>query len=116
MGFNTTAFILNDFAGDFEKCPKTTAHIFSNPYVYANLEEWEQYRRIAQVAQSFGEKPPHIQAVKFICHHADFRRFFTAGGNGISDLKFIRTQIDRKTKRRVVVLELPDYLQDRKSF
>jgi hypothetical protein len=116
MGFNTTAFILNDFAGDFERAPKTTAHIFSNPYVYANLEEHEQWRRIAQVAESYGEKPLHPQAVKFICYHADFRRFFTAGGNCISELAFVRTQIDRKTKKRVVVLELPDYLQDRKRF
>lgn len=116
MGFNTVAFILNDFAHQLEECPEYTAFRVAHPPM-SEQDDVHVEEQARSVAIEHNERIPNGQALQMLpTFHADFRKFFTAGGNCISELKFVRTQIDRKTKRRVVVLELPDYLQDRKRF
>jgi hypothetical protein len=115
MGFNTVAFILNDFAHELADNPHATAFMVGHPYLGSREEHVR--KQVESVAAEHGEKVPHSQALEMLpSFHASYRKFFTAGGNCITELKVLRTQKDRKTGKRVVVLELPDYLQDKSKF
>lgn len=110
MGFNTVAFLLNDFFHCVEEAPKGVAWLLTHPPMGRHDEGRLQVAR--DVSSLYGEKPIHPQAVEVLpTFHADDRRFFTAGGNCISELRLLRVRKDRKTGRKVAVLELPDYLQ-----
>lgn len=116
MGFNTVIFALNDFLHTLEESPKYTTFRIAHPPMSEQDAHYVE-QQAQSVAREAGEKIPHHQALEVLpTFHADFRKFFTAGGNCISELTFVRTTVDRKTGKRCVVLELPDYLQDRKRF
>jgi len=115
MGFNTVIFVLNDRVHELAEAPHYTAFKVANPPMSERDAAYiEQQAR--SVAVEHGERIPHRALEVMPTFHADFRQFFTAGGNCISKLEFVRTVKDRKTGKRCVVLELPDYLQDRKRF
>lgn len=115
MGFNTVAFILNDLAHELRKSPHTTSFIVGCPY--EGTESSYHRRQVESEARENGESVPHTQAIKvFPSFHADGRKFYMAGRNSMSELKIVRTQMDRSIGRRVVVLELPEYLQESENF
>lgn len=116
MGFNTVAFILNDFSHELPESPEYVAFKLAHPPMCKEDAVHVEHQAMS-VAREAGEKIPHHQALDVLpTFHADMRKFFTAGGNCISELKFVKTTVNRKTGKRCVVLELPEYLQDRKRF
>lgn len=115
MGYNTIIFALNDFFNEAARSPHTVAWTVTNPPQSRYQRERDLYRQMAShTAMLYQERPLHPQVLEVLpTFHASEQKFFTAGGNCISELQVLRTQIDRTTGRRVVVLDLPDYLQEK---
>jgi hypothetical protein len=108
MGFNTVAFVLNDFSSDLLAAPKTTAELL----VYGGVGGFkldEQRQRFARLNK---EPAPHFQAMSdVVSFHADDTHWFRAGGNSLDTLKFVR--FGKAKDKRVVILEVPDWLSER---
>lgn len=116
MGFNTVIFVCNDRMHELDEAPHYTAFKIAHPPMSEDDAEYIE-RQARSVADEHGERWPTRTGVEVMpTFHADYRKFYTAGGNCISELPFVRTVVDRKSGKRCVVLELPDYLQDRKRF
>lgn len=116
MGFMTVVFLLNDFGHTIEASPHATASLLTYPPM-SDCDRASHLQRAEHVATQHGESMPHSQAVQvFPTFHADNRKFYMAGGNCMVELTPLRVRKDRKTGRKVVVLDLPDYLQDKKRI
>ena len=106
MGFNTVAFILNDFVHELADNPHTTAYMVGNPY--NGSEEPYMQKQAASVAVANGERVPHSQALRVLpSFHASGRKFFMAGGNCIVECEVIRYR--KRNGKKTVTLELPDW-------
>lgn len=110
MGYNTVAFVLNDFLDELKRAPHATvAALLYPPYGVENERERQRWRELVRaVAEEHGEPVPHFQAIHtFPTFHADNQRWFHAGGNWMEELKFLRYG---KTKdgKLTVTLELPE--------
>lgn len=112
----TVAVVLNDFGHTLVESPKTVAWMLANPPMSERETDFMRRRPLVQqVAAEAEEKVPHHQALEVLpTFHADNRKFYTVGGNSVNELTPLRVQRDRKTGRRVVVLDLPDYLQNKR--
>lgn len=103
MGYNTVAFILNDYVDDLQKAPKTTADLLAHAVVYREGD-------VARYAQQNDEPIPHSQAIEVESFHADETRYYRAGQNSLLTLKYVTTKkVDGK---KCVVLELPEFMQN----
>lgn len=111
MGFNTVAFLLNDFMHDLEKSPKTVTWLLSHP----PMSEYDK-QRMRQYEHEYvaeGEQRVHGQALEIMpTFHADEQKFFVAGGNCITELKVRRLGVS-KDGTKTVTLELPDWFEPR---
>jgi len=108
MGFNTVAFLLNDFMHYIEESPKTVAWLLAHPPMNGGERE-RIHALLLSLADEFNEPVLHFQALQVLpTWHADGFKFLVAGRNTIAELKWIR---EGKTKdgKRTVTLELPDW-------
>lgn len=111
MGFNTVAFILNDFSHMLEKSPKSTAFRLSHPPMGEDDRERQRYD--TSLPKHFDEPALHTQVLEvFPTFHADQQKFFYAGGNQMQELKPIRLGTTKDGKK-TITLELPDYFDNR---
>ena len=110
MGFNTVAFLLNDFMHELQKSPKTIAWMLSHPpHGESERDRNSVLTQMRSVAEEYGEPMPHFQALEiWPTWHADGFKFFVAGHNSLAELKWVRRG---KTKdgRKTVTLEMPDW-------
>lgn len=110
MGYNTVAFLLNDFMHYLKDSPYTIAFMLAHPPMGDSPTEKDFHKKtIELVARDHHEPVPHSQALEVLpTFHADCHKFFLAGGNCINELKFVRY---RKTKegKHTVTLELPSW-------
>ena len=121
MGFNTVAFLLNDFGHQLIKSPHAVAH----GLVYApnfNDEKARQLwrRSIDSVARQHNEPElPHQGHEVLPTWHADGHKWFFAGGNMIQEMKWMRYGKTKEGKL-TVTLELPekwfDHPETRKRY
>lgn len=113
MGYNTVAFLLNDFMHHLEKSPKTIAWMVSHPPQRHEFNTGEWRKEVELIATAFSEPIPDNQALEVLpTFHADHISFFRAGANCITELKVLKYG---KTKdgRETVTLELPDWAKRR---
>lgn len=108
MGFNTVAFLLNDFMHCIEKSPLTVSWALSHPpYSKQSINSWRD--QVDRYADECGEPSLHSQALEVLpTFHADGHKWLFAGGNTIAELKFVRFGKD-KDGGRTVTLKLPDW-------
>ena len=113
MGFNTVAFLLNDFGRNIESSPKTVAWALSHPLMCDNEKSRSSFQQcLDSLADEYGEPRLHSQALEVIpTFHADCQKFFYAGRNNIAELQFVRYGVNRKTGKRTVTVELPDWFR-----
>jgi hypothetical protein len=105
MGYNTVAFLLNDFMGTLKDSPNTIVKILSHPRMS------KQDRIVDWTVE--GERPVHSQALEVLpTFHADEQKFFVAGGNCITELTAIKLGVSKEGKK-TVTLELPDWFEPR---
>lgn len=114
MGFNTVAFLLNDFMHYIKDSPKTVAWMLAHPPTSkrdtADGYWWQQVR---SVAEDSGEPVPHEQMLEIMpTFHADHTAFIRAGGNCITELQIVRYGKTKEGKR-TVTLELPAWDKSR---
>lgn len=112
MGYNTVAFLLNDLMHTLEKSPKTVAWAISHPpHSERELTEGHWRKQVDSVSRDAGEPLLHHQALELLpTFHADWKKFLFAGRNCIHELKFIKFSKDRKTGKKTIVLEMPDWM------
>ena len=109
MGFNTVAFVLNDFSHDIEKSPKTAAYYLRNGY---NLSYYERHGKRHELesflAKKYNEPTLHPQALKvFDSFHADGTKYYRAGGNCCVELPVHK--IYKNKGKKYIVLEAPEW-------
>lgn len=115
MGFNTVAFLLNDFMDYLERSPKTVVWALTHPPYNDDPNTYVNWQNdLNEIAEHYEEPKLHLQALKVLgTFHADHTQYFRAGGNSIQKLKVLRhrTETDKKTgkKRNTITLELPDW-------
>jgi hypothetical protein len=110
VGFNTVAFLLNDYMHTLEKSPKTVTWLLSHP-VMSKEDKAYLGRHDLRIDD---EPVVHGQALEVLpTFHADEQKFFVAGGNCISDLKCVRFGVSKEGKK-TVTLELPDWFEPRR--
>lgn len=112
MGFNTVAFLLNDYMQMLEKAPKTATYLITHPPMGDHESERERaWSRSMKMSQLRDNAEPHFpdQALEVLStFHADDVHYFRAGGNCMVPLKFLRFGTTKDGKR-TVTLELPDW-------
>jgi hypothetical protein len=109
MGFNTVAFLLNDFMHELEKSPRTVAFALAHPPQHGAAAQAHWRTMVESVAADYGEPVPHSQALEMLpTWHADGHKFIVAGGNCVDELKVDRFY-KSKDGRRLVTLELPSW-------
>ncbi len=110
MGFNTVAFLLNDYKHLLEQSPKTVAYALMHPPLGKDREAFENWRSdIRAVAQQHNEPMLHHQALEVLpSFHASNRQWLTAGKNSIDELTFVRFSKNNAGKK-LVTLELPHW-------
>jgi hypothetical protein len=111
MGYNTVAFILNDFSSEFEKSPKTVAWRLAHPPHRGDEKSFPGYwdKVLNSLSRDFNESRLHSQALEILpTFHANETKFLRAGGNCIVELKPVRYGKTKEGKR-TVTLELPDW-------
>lgn len=112
MGFNTVAFLLNDFMHTLKDSPKSVLFKLAHPPMSED-DKGSLNKQVDSVARESGERPPHSQALEVLpTFHADEQRFFVAGGNCIKELKCVRLGTTKDGKK-TVTLELPDWFEPR---
>ena len=105
MGYNTVAFLLNDFMHHLAKSPHTLAFALTHPPHDNDLESWR--RQLMYVARDHNEPMLDRQALEVLpTFHADEKRWLLAGGNLLTQLKFLRFS-RTKYGKKTVTLELP---------
>jgi hypothetical protein len=114
MGYNTVAFLLNDFMHELSKSPKSATFLLTHPPMSEDDKRRMQQTYYHRIPEENGEPSVHTQALEILpTFHADEQKFFLAGGNCIVDLKqpvkFGMTKDGKKT----VTLELPDWFEPR---
>ena len=105
MGFNTVAFLLNDYVHTLEASPKTVAWMLAHAPMLGSAREeaW-------LVADKHVEPRVHPQVLEVLpSWHADGRKFFVAGGNCITECPALRWGKDKETGQRTVTLLLPSW-------
>jgi len=108
MGFNTVAFVLNDYMHYLEESPKTVAWLLAHPPM-SEREGPHLHNLLRSLADEFNEPVLHFQALEILpTWHADGFKFLVAGHNTIAELKWIREGETRDGKR-TVTLELPEW-------
>lgn len=115
MGFNTVAFLLNDFMHSLEKSPHTVTNMLVHPPMGEHDRKYHE-AMAAHTANTKGEPGVDPQALLVLpTFHADQTQYFMAGGNCINSLKFVRFS---KTKdgKKTVTLELPEWAQKSSKF
>jgi len=101
MGYNTLAFILNDFTDDLKRAPLTVTWMLTNP---TGLETVDT----VAMARHLGELPLNTQALRVLPpFHSSTMNFFVAGGNSIEQLKVAR--FGKSDGRKTITLFLPDW-------
>lgn len=115
MGFNTVAFLLNDYMYYLKESPKTVAWMLAHPPLgKRELQDGSWREMVRSVAKENSETAPHDQVLEILpTFHADHTTFLRAGGNCISELKVLKYS---KTKdgKATVTLELPDWASPKK--
>ena len=108
MGFNTVAFLLNDFMHELRKSPKAVTWGLTYPPMSDGWSlNW--FDQMNQVALENNEPLIHSQALKVLpTFHADNTTYLRAGGNGITELRTLRYGKTKEGKN-TVTLELPDW-------
>jgi len=111
MGYQTVIMILNDFAHEIIKSPKTFTYMCCNaPLSYREADRnqslyWE-------AAKNNNESFSGLHQVEVLpTFHADDRKFLMAVGNSISELNVVKYSKSKEGKK-LVTLELPDYMQE----
>lgn len=111
MGYNTVAFVLNDFSSDIIRSPNTIAFKLANPPFSKDDEtRRDLINTVKNIAQEFKEPVPHSQALCVMpTFHSSEKNFYVAGGNHIEHLEVKSFGKDQKTGRKTVTLLLPDW-------
>lgn len=99
MGFNRVAFGLNDRIGDLKRSPRTALHLLMD----AGYGECRQ-----DLSSHFDEPFLSEKALKvFPSFHADYTKYYRAGGNCCVELTVHKTY--RRNGKKYIVLEAPDW-------
>ena len=115
MGFNTVAFLLNDFMYTLEKSPHTVTDMLVHPPMSEGDRQWLA-EMATETARTKGEPTVDPQALLVLpTFHADHTQYYMAGGNCINNLQVLRFG---KTKdgKKTVTLELPEWAQRSSKF
>lgn len=97
--------MLNDMMHEVQKSPKTATFLITHPDFSANDKD---FIRRHDLATEYGERHIPSQALEVLpTFHADWKKFFLAGGNAIRELQVVRFG-NTKDGKRTVTLELPD--------
>jgi len=111
VGFNTVAFLLNDYSHELEKSPKSVIWALGHPPLSGVEDDLNMKRReVATFAWAINEPIPHPQMIEVLpTFHADFTQYYKAGGNCIDKLEVVK--FHKIKGKKCVVLQLPDYMQ-----
>lgn len=110
MGYNTVAFLLNDFMHETIKSPHAVADGVCYPPHSLREDEQRAWRRhVDLTADEYKEPRLHLQALEVLpTFHADLHQWLVAGGNSITTLKLLKFGKTKEGKK-TVTLELPDW-------
>jgi len=106
MGFNRVAFVLNDMAHEIAKSPRTAAALLATDYSQRDTQT--DWKLRLELSRGFGEPNLHGQALEILpSFHADFIKYYRAGGNCIAELPVHKTY--RRNGKKYIVLEAPEW-------
>jgi hypothetical protein len=110
MGYNTVAFVLNDFARDIAQAPYQAAYLLAHPPLGpGENEKWMIREMLNRIAEEHKEPRIHGQALEVLpTFHASDTQYFRAGGNCIAPLKVVRYGKTKEGKH-TITLELPEW-------
>ena len=110
MGFNTIAFLLNDFMHVLKNSPKTVTWGVSHPPQSNDPRDLHMWREhMILVAKENNEPYVHSQALEVLpTFHAGCTTYLRAGGNCIEKLNVVRYSKTKEGKN-TITLELPTW-------
>ena len=83
MGFNTVAFVLNDFAYSLEESPKSTSYLLN----HAPFRSPDMMKHLRTLSKHCDERELHPQALEIVTtFHSDQTKVIAFGGNCYTEM------------------------------